>query len=171
MPSFVTPSMESLARAMKHHARSGLWDGRAETAQLPYFDQARREHAETGTVLLFTREDGYHSSGWWKNPDYERCYHLSISFWDLQSQQPRPFETRLAEAWVRCFFVTWTRYVWEEGPSMKLPAEVRHYRVFCDPAWQPILPRGEVYTRDFVEKGWKSWSDQQWEKQQRSPKR
>jgi hypothetical protein len=31
--------------------------------------------------------------------------------------------------------------------------------VFCDERWQPILPRGEVYSREFTEKGWKSFSE------------
>lgn len=32
-------------------------------------------------------------------------------------------------------------------------------QVFCDPAWQPLKPRGEVYTREFTEVGWKSFSE------------
>ena len=36
---------------------------------------------------------------------------------------------------------------------------VYHYRLFCDEGWQPLKPRGEVYTRDFIEKGWKSFSE------------
>jgi hypothetical protein len=113
-------------------------------------------------VLLFTRDVGHHTSGWFKNPDYERCYHLSLSFWDLERRVARPFEGRLARAWVRAFYRDWTRLVWEESATLRsLPRlpEVRHYRVFCDARWQPILPRGEVYSREFTEKGWKSFSE------------
>jgi len=39
--------------------------------------------------------------------------------------------------------------------------EVWHYRVFTNPAGEPILPRGEVYSREFTEKGWLSFSDLQ----------
>src|SRR5262249_14385874 len=37
--------------------------------------------------------------------------------------------------------------------------DVWHYRLFCDPGWQPIKPRGEVYSRELTEAGWKSYSD------------
>lgn len=36
---------------------------------------------------------------------------------------------------------------------------VYHYRLFCDEAWKPIMPRGEVYSTQFTERGWKSFSD------------
>lgn len=38
-------------------------------------------------------------------------------------------------------------------------ATVHHYRLFCDKAWKPILPRGEVYSKDWTPADWKSWSD------------
>ena len=38
-------------------------------------------------------------------------------------------------------------------------AEVYHYRLFCDEGWQPIMPRGEVYSTQFTELGWKSFSE------------
>ena len=37
--------------------------------------------------------------------------------------------------------------------------DVWHYRLFCDAAWEPILPRGEVYSRDLTGAGWRSFSD------------
>jgi hypothetical protein len=160
--TLITLSMEHLARAMWQHASAGntFYDGR--NPNTPYFQAARRIHLETGTLLLFTRDVGHHTSGWFKNPDYERCYHLSLSFWDLERRVARPFEHRLARAWVRAFYGEWVRCVWEEGSKFRyLPQlpEVRHYRVFCDEHWQPILPRGEVYSREFTEKGWKSFSE------------
>ncbi len=167
--SLITTSMENLSRAMKMHAKKGFFDGATGTA---YFDAARRFHQETGSSLLFTRDIGYHSSGWFKNPDYERCWHLSMSFWDAEKQNPlpRPYEPKLAEAWVHCFFGPMIRYIWEEGMTSEtrpvVGNEVRHYRVFCNPAWQPIIPRGEVYTKDFTEKGWLSWSDKQYAQKQ-----
>jgi hypothetical protein len=104
-----------------------------------------------------------HTSGWFKNPDYERCYHLSLSFWDLERHKHEPFDNKLARIWVNLFYGDWVKYIWEEGPSDESRergmGEVRHYRVMCDPAWQPIIPRKEVYSRDFIEKGWLSWSD------------
>lgn len=163
----ITPSIERHARLMKFNAEQGYFDG--QNVQSKYFRMCKRLHRETGTLLLFTRDIGYHSSGWFKNPDYERCYHLSLSFHDLKTQSYRPYETDLAEVWVKAFYGDTARFVWEEGwteEARNTPGltESRHYRVFCDPAWQPIIPRGEVYTRDFIEHGWKSWSDKRYDK-------
>lgn len=161
----ITPSMEKLAKAMKRHASSNhqFYDGR--NIRTPYFQNAKRIHVKTGTSLLFTRDIGMHASGWFKNPDYDRCYHLSISFWDFGSSNqpiPRPYEHDLARLWCKVFYGDWIRYVWTESSSLpELPSEVWHYRVMCNKAWQPIIPRKEVYSREFIEKGWKSFSDQQ----------
>jgi hypothetical protein len=163
--------MEKLSRIMKHNAKQGIFTGAIEEVRKPYFMRCRQWHRETGTLIIFTQDIGYHSSGWFKNPDYERCYHLSLSFHDLETHTYRPFDVPLSKVWVHSFFGDWVRYIWEEGQTpeaKKNPdlAESKHYRVFCDPAWQPIIPRGEVYTKDFTEKGWLSWSDKQYEKQQ-----
>lgn len=163
MVHLITRSMDQLITRMKVHAESGLFSGKSIEHRLPYFDNARQQHYESGTSLIYTRDSGHHTSGWWKNPDYERCYHLSLSFWDFKHLAPRPFEHKQAKLWVQAFYGNWIRYIWEEGPAQKLDAEVRHYRVFCDLQWQPIIPRGEVYTREFIEAGWKSWSDQQYD--------
>ena len=155
--TIITPSMEGHAQWMKRHAATGTFDGK--TADL-YFHRAKHLHTPTGTLLLYTRDVGHHTSGWWKNPDYERCLHLSMSFWDVEAGVARPFDTALAKAWVVAFFGEWRRYIWEESQTTPhLPAEVRHFRVFCDPVWQPIIPRGEVYSRELTEAGWLSWSD------------
>ena len=52
-------------------------------------------------------------------------------------------------------------WTWCEGPYTAEGKQcgVFHYRLFCDPAWQPLKPRGEVYTREFTEAGWKSYSE------------
>lgn len=162
----ITPETASFVQAMKRHAASGSYfDGRNEFS--PYFLKAKQFHAASGTLMIYTRDVGMHSSGWFKNPDYERCLHLSLSFWDAKSKTPTAFDDKLMRVWVNLFYGHWGRYVWEESQSRTdNPAEVRHYRVLCDPRWQPIIPRGEVYTRDFIEKGWKSFSDQRYDRQQ-----
>lgn len=169
--TLITPNMLKMARIMKHNAQLGIFTGLIEEVQSSYFQKCRRLHEETGTLLIFTRDIGHHTSGWFKNPDYEQCYHLSISFHDLEHQSYRPFEPELAKSWCHAFYGDWTRFIWEEGQTDEakndphLP-ESRHYRVFCDLAWNPIIPRGEVYTKDFTEKGWKSWSDVQHERKE-----
>ena len=37
--------------------------------------------------------------------------------------------------------------------------DVWHYRMFCDRQWQGIVPRKEVYTTEFTETCWKSFSE------------
>ena len=161
----ITPSMDALATAMKRRAETGIFNG--QNVESRYFQNAKRIHDATGTVLIYTRDVGYHTSGWFKNPDYERCYQLSGSFHDPKTMDFVPFDSTLAALWVKTFYHEWTRFVWDESNATlptKTSGEIHHYRVFCDPAWQPIVPRGEVYTRDFIENGWKSFSDQQYDK-------
>lgn len=155
--NIITSSMEHHAKMMKKHAAAGTFDGRTEGI---YFKRAKRVHQESGTLMIYTRDVGHHTSGWWKNPDYERCLHLSISYWDMETRTPRPFEAALTKLWIVTFFGEWRRYIWEEKASTpNLRSDVRHFRVFCNAAWQPIIPRGEVYSREFIEAGWLSWSD------------
>jgi hypothetical protein len=119
-------------------------------------------HRPTGTVLIFTRDSGMHTCGWFKNPDYERCYHLSVSFRDPATGIPRPFERKLADQWVQAFYGEDRRLVWTESPKSDVGRthEVWHYRLFCNPMWRPMKPRGEVYSRELTEVGWQSWSEQ-----------
>lgn len=113
-----------------------------------------------------TRDIGHHSSGWWKNPDYERCRHLSLSFFDpevglVSGSMPR--DKKLTAKIIDRVFGPDKRYLWSEPPysPQGKAADIWHYRLFCDPAWEPILPRSEVYGRELIEEGWKSWSDVQ----------
>jgi hypothetical protein len=163
--AIATPDMETLVRRLKSRAATGIHSGRS--ADLPYLWRCTGDHRETGTRCIYTRDAGHHSSGWLKNPDYERCYHLSISFDPLPQpgarKKPGPFHQPTARLWVRLFFGDWQRFIWEEGPKSRegIRHAVRHYRVFCDPEWQPILPRGEVYSTELTELGWRSWSEHQ----------
>ena len=56
------------------------------------------------------------------------------------------------QVWVELFYRDAARLVWCEPPTFRegKTLGVWHYRLFCDPNWQPILPRGEVYTREFT---------------------
>ena len=120
-------------------------------------------HKESGTRLVFTRDVGYHSSGWWKNPDYERCYHLSLSFSGIDGNQvfELPKSRLLTKDWIDLFFGTNKEYLWTEPPYSQdgKRADVWHYRLFCDESWTPFKPQGEVYDRSWTPAGWKSYSD------------
>jgi len=180
---------ESVIATARLRSRGGICTGRDWRAdERGYLNRCTHFHWATGTVVMFTRDTGHHSSGWMKNPDYERCWHLSLSFREPRPErdpeelanahriallmrhvgahfEPVPFDHRVARAWVEAFYGDDRRYCWEEGPfsGEGKALGVRHYRLFCDPTWKPILPRREVYTRDFTEKGWRSWSEVQGE--------
>lgn len=153
----------ALVADMKRIARYGHYDGFASDAGMQrYMKRCRRFVLDTGTSLLFTHDKGMHTSGWWKNPDYERCLHLSLSFVDPETGTPASHNHDEAKQWCRLFFDGTERLIWIEPPFSDhgKKFDVWHYRVFMAPDFTtPILPRGEVYSREFTESGWKSWSD------------
>lgn len=132
-------------------ANHGFFDGHSITE---YFENCRWWLERFDCLLIFTRDIGYHSCGWWKNPDYERCYHLSISF-------PGGRNRKKEEYILRKLFGSNCRLLWCEPPYSTdgKKAGVYHYRLFCNEAWEPIMPRGEVYNTQFTEIGWKSFSE------------
>lgn len=157
----ITMDMEQLRQRMKTHAHTGIFTGRLEEINTPYFCRATQYHAPTGTVIVFTRDVDRN----------KRCYHLSLSFRDPENFGKKLlFDESKAEAWVRLFYGQYISFVWEEGESLNREAKeallpddigdyVHHFRFFCDPKWHPILPRKEVYSTDYTPAGWKSWSD------------
>ena len=132
-------------------------------------DQAKTEHCRfyiqpLKALGIFSLDTGAHASGWWKNPYYDTCWHLSISFQDIESGDKAPQDHNTAWKIVRGFFQAHARLVWSEPPRSKdgHAVDVWHYRLFVDRATGlPILPRGEVYTKTFTGAGWKSYSDVQ----------
>lgn len=154
------PDLSRLLRTMRHAAFSSVWDGRGMTG---YFRRCRHVQRDLGMVALFTRDVGYHTSGWWKNPDYERCFHLSLSFFDVESLERAPRNKLLTGLLLDGLYGRDKRLIWCEPPYSEdgKRADTWHYRLFCDEQWQPIQPRGEVYSRELTEAGWKSFSEVQ----------
>lgn len=165
--------LAAFIHALKREAWTGFWNGTEEAALTPvimkgktresYFMRCRMVDFKLGIVGIFTRDVGYHSSGWWKNPDYERCYHLSLSFFDPESRQARPRDKGLTAMVLDGLFARDKRLIWCEPPytAEGKRDDVWHYRLFCDKAWTPIKPRGEVYGKELTEANWLSWSDYQ----------
>jgi len=162
MWNYVLAEKTKLVENARQQALAGFYSGLIQTSgDSAYFARCTSVHRPTGSCILFTRDTGHHASGWFKNPDYERCWHLSISFRDPETGEFASQNHKVAGEWITLFYGDDRRWVWAEppySPKGKI-TEVWHYRLFCDEGWQPIKPRGEVYTRVFTEKGWKSFSE------------
>lgn len=157
-------TMAGIAQYLTARACSGLWDGKDSAWAMHYLDRCKVLHLPTGSTLIFTKEYGYHSSGWWKNPDYERCFHLSLSFRDPITHEQAPLDKKLTKEWLTLFFGADQSLLWTEPPYSERGKQlgVYHYRLFCSDGFlMPIKPRGEVYSRDWTPAGWLSFSDLQ----------
>ncbi|MBV5327213.1 MAG: hypothetical protein JZU65_06165 [Chlorobium sp.] len=135
---------------IKSAARLGIWNGK-ERSQ--YFESCRWLLERYPATVVFTKEVGYHSGGWWKNPDYERCWHLSLSF-------RGGAEKKVTAEIINNIFGLYKNLLWVEPPHSEQGKKLNvwHYRLFCDDNWNPIKPRGEVYSTQFTELGWRSFS-------------
>ena len=150
---------------LEQRSFEGSYSGFGTPKDRSYISLCTAQDYGSGTLLIFTRDSGMHSCGWWKNPQYERCKHLSLSFACPISGQLAPQNKKLAAEWCRIFFGDDRRKLWVEPPFSKdgRTRDVYHYRLFCDPTWRAILPKGEVYSKEFTEAGWQSWSDVNYE--------
>lgn len=163
--------MIHIAAQMKQVAKKHPWNGEEDGDGIQTLMLCRRIDTETGASLLFTLDYGHHFSGWWKNPDYEKCFHLSIASLSMLLQLHHPnspalnsmpeLTKKVREKWAEAFYQERTRLLWIEPPVSEKGrlVETWHYRLFVGPGNVPLLPRGEVYTKKFTEIGWKSWSE------------
>lgn len=154
-----------IARVLQVAATDMLITGRMTPAEQAHIRRCHHDSDLTRTRIIFTRDTGHHSSGWMKNPDYERCFHLSLSEYPAdvitRGHLLEFHEPRTQALWLRAFFGEHARLTWCE--TAKSPEGIKrgvlHWRLFADAHWKPILPRGEVYSTEFTEKGWKSASE------------
>ncbi len=156
----------AIVEQMKQRARQfyGKFPPANQAEGLAIVDACRAQVEKPGliTLLAYTMDEGMHSVGWWKNPDFARCYHLSISFWYPDNRTAPKNEKETAE-WVRLFFAPNERWVWCEPAYSGIGKKrgVWHYRLFADEHWQPVYPQGEVYNTLKTEAGWLSYSELQ----------
>ncbi len=145
-------------------ARADPWDG---TGPVSLAHRVVVESpAEPGKHLsvLLTFDVGYHNSGWWRNSQYDRCFHLSMVVVTPASglilpdgTRPPAFETPTEaemQAVAQAVFGDDVTKAWIEPPASKFdpyrtaPASSHcwHVRLFVDRrTGQPIKPEGEVY--------------------------
>lgn len=107
--------------------------------------------------IIASHDQGTHASGWWRNSEYDRCWHLSLAalahdssmgvgYADLPDLDRR--------AWAKAVFREHLAISWTEPPASKLDIYrsaaaspyTTHIRVFLDRQGRPIKPTGEVYT-------------------------
>ena len=151
----------NIVNRAKIMAEQGTSDGTPKSSY--YISFCKWHDLIASATMIFTRDIDMHLSGWWKNPDYNQCYHLSLSFRDRETGLPKQKDKLLTRMYAQAFFPNNTNWLWSEPPftpNGKLQ-DVWHYRLFCNEQWQPTYPRGEVYTKKFTEKGWKSFSELQ----------
>lgn len=156
--------MATVALKLRIEAWSGTFDGRGTEMAQRYINRCRRADDVTSCLLIFTRDTGHHSSGWMRNPEFERCVHLSISALPsrlvIPSRQRAELDAKTKRAWLHAFFGDDAAKTWEESAksAVGIRAGVLHYRLFCDETWAPIMPRGEVYSSELTGLGWRSAS-------------
>lgn len=113
--------------------------------------------------LLLSRDRMHHSVGWWRNAEFEYCWHLSISarpavdarlaFIGLKPAEEVGYESipKLEEMyWGRLFFAEHADKVWHEpggtDPQLSREEKLRHrhiihLRLFLDPeTFEPHIP-------------------------------
>lgn len=152
----------------KRQANLSTYNGIVTPRSKLYTDSCISGYRPDGTIILFTRDCEMHDCGWWKNPDYNQCLHLSLSYRDPKTGLFRGKHQSLTDEWLELFYELFygplQRLMWTEPPYYPegKRADVWHYRVFYDRTWSaPLLPRGEVYSKKWTPAHWLSYSDLQ----------
>lgn len=142
-------------RILMTRAKSRPWDGSATVLSRHYLDTTALTEPGRPVRIVLTYDVGHHACGWWRNSDYNQCWHLSVS-WPAGVPVPGRPPTYLeappdaeVRAWARALFGEHVVWTWTEPPASTLDPYrrpgVAHVRLFTDRAGAPILPEGEVY--------------------------
>lgn len=138
-------------------ALSGVWDGKTETV---YFQNCIWYWPKYQVSINLSRDINHHLGGWWKNPQYERCWHLSIAVQTADYEKPEDHDKNTLHI-LQLIFQDKLKMMWSEPPYSEAGKKMHvwHYRVFCDEHWQAFKPKGEVYSTELTERGWLSSSE------------
>lgn len=172
----VTREHRRLAGRMRRKALAGWYVGDERSLEL-----FGARHLTGGATdpellisLLLSRDKMHHSVGWWRNAEYEYCWHLSVSAKPIEELGPHPdiplwgvtpyAQVPRAEIryWIHAFFPVDFDKVWMEpgGTDPRLTREearahatMWHARLFLHPTildprgepFHPFIPQGEVY--------------------------
>lgn len=155
-------SAHRLLQSMRRRAlREPYWyDGRSQPPSRDLFRATHQILDQSAPLTLgLVLDHGHHASGWFRNSDYDRCLHLSLSCPDLEwrgsvaisADRPGrpvgggflPIPTQEIRLWAGLCFGQDQRWLWREGGQYI--REVVHLRLFLDQQNQPVMPVGEVY--------------------------
>jgi hypothetical protein len=158
---YLLGEIDQLVRRARQRALLRNYDGSEDMELMRHCSHLLSITPRESAAIIYTRDAGHNMGGWWKNPDYERCLHLSISFLENPTDAPLAYNRKIAMRIARAFFGDDTPKAWVEPPVSPrgIIRGVHHYRLFCDAGWRPLMPRGEVYTKDNTPAGWKSFSE------------
>lgn len=155
-------------RAWRRHAFAHPWRGdRLLTDPRHLVDTTAITEPGRPVRLMLSFDVGYHASGWFRNSDWERNLHLSLShprpelpaLWTPgkpeigvgpgPSMQLETVGDAEARAWGRAVFGADAPKAWFEPAASPLDPHrapnVVHLRLFYDPGMRPFIPRGEPY--------------------------
>lgn len=170
----ITPEHRAVVGRMRRVALSGWYCGDMDS--LIAFGAREvipaATEPELAVSLTLSRDRMHHSVGWWRNAEYEYCWHLSLATKVLEARDgdddtwlAAPFETTPHDEvryWAHAIFGEHVDKTWTEpgGTDPRLtPAEKRihatmwHVRLFLHPEilstsgepFHPFIPQGEVY--------------------------
>ncbi len=167
-----TREHDAIARQMRAKARTRTGWLIGDTPSLEAFGAKRftvaRTTPELIVCLLLSRDRMHHSVGWWRNAEYEYCWHLSLSARDRLAYRAaeagrapgrdlsyEELPTSEVRYWARLIFGEHVDKLWNEpgGTDPRLTVTERrrnaliwHLRLFLDPETkEPFIPTGEVY--------------------------
>lgn len=127
-----------------------------------YYQSCRGYHAPTGSVVVLTREEGYHSGGHWDSPEHERCVHLGLSFRDpLAPHRPIARDKALTRQWLDAIFAGEQPFLFVEAPwtSGAKVTDTWHYRLFMAPDFDvPIIEKMPARP-DWAPPHWKRFNE------------
>lgn len=170
----IKPEHRRLAGNLRREALRGWYTGTPETAQAHIARAIARGAVESELTvsLSLSRDRMHHSVGWWRNAEYEYCWHLSVAAkvvddpsraqesWAAASFEPFPHDE--LRYWAAAIYGKDIDKTWTEpgGTDPRLtPEEKRvhatmwHVRLFLHPEilntagepFHPFIPQGEVY--------------------------
>jgi hypothetical protein len=148
---------------MRARARRGWYLGDMETLQRFAVREVVRcvTEPELTISLLVSRDKMHHSVGWWRNAEYEYCWHVSLSTREADQAMAKVPDDEV-RYWAHAFFPEDYDKIWTEpgGTDPRLTLEEKrrhatmwHLRVFLEPQlldsrgepFHPFIPKGEVY--------------------------